>query len=184
MTTTRLTEAQLSALGNARDGSVTGHARTIRSLCALGYAEPVEGWYEKSVARRVGRYAATSTTWGVVGHRITEAGRQALADAKTSWRRVAPRHYVRPTGEGEEITARIVSEPERRGGGLIGPERWTAWIYPSHSGWTTQRQGLPTIKAAQAWAQQALREAEEEIAAERSAGRLLDLNPGNHRPTA
>lgn len=76
----RLTPAQTKALegASARNGAVTAHARTISSLYALGYLEPIHGWYEKSIARRVGRYGATTTTWGVTGHRITDAGRAAI----------------------------------------------------------------------------------------------------------
>ncbi len=80
----RLTEAQRAALATAlaplSGGRIIGHGRTVAVLVQLGLVEPVEGWYERSVSRRVGRLYATSSTWGVVGHRITDAGRRALAE--------------------------------------------------------------------------------------------------------
>lgn len=60
-------------------GAVVGHRRTLRSLIGLGLVAPVEGWYERSISRRVGRLGATTTTWGVVGYRLTEAGRALRA---------------------------------------------------------------------------------------------------------
>lgn len=76
----RLTEAQRAALATAlaplSGGRITGHGRTVAVLVQL--AEPVEGWYERSVSRRVGRLYATTSTWGVIGYRITDAGRRAV----------------------------------------------------------------------------------------------------------
>ncbi|MYS59286.1 MULTISPECIES: hypothetical protein [Streptomycetaceae] len=83
----QLTETQRATLATALDplsgGSVFGHGRTVAVLAQLGLIEPVEGWYERSVSRRAGRLHATSRTWGVVGHHITDAGRRALAEAST-----------------------------------------------------------------------------------------------------
>lgn len=59
-------------------GSVVGHRRTLCSLVELGLVAPVKGWYERSISRRVGRLGATTSTWGVVGFRLTDAGRTAV----------------------------------------------------------------------------------------------------------
>jgi hypothetical protein len=77
-----LSEQQRAALARAVEpgsgGAVVGHGRTVASLVGRGLATPVVGWYEKSVARRVGRYGATTSTWGVTGYRITDAGKAAI----------------------------------------------------------------------------------------------------------
>ena len=78
-----MSKQQRAALVRATEpqsgGAITGHSRTVAALVQRGLAEAVHGWYEKSVARRVGRLYAKSSTWGVVGYRITAAGRAAVA---------------------------------------------------------------------------------------------------------
>jgi len=95
-------------------------------------------------------------------------------DPPPLWNRLEPGHYVRYASDGVTVQARIVREPELRAGGLLGPDRWTAWILPSHGGWNASRPGLRTIKDAQAWIEQSLPEAEAEIAAKRAAGQLIE----------
>ncbi|WNI15727.1 hypothetical protein [Actinacidiphila sp. ITFR-21] len=76
---TRLTPQQAKALESyAADGYAAAHVRTKAALVGKGLLEPVMGWVEKSIARRVGRYFATEIMWGVVGYRITAAGRDAI----------------------------------------------------------------------------------------------------------
>lgn len=90
------------------------------------------------------------------------------------WARLEPGNYVRYASDGTTVQARIVREPELRAGGLLGPDRWTAWILPSHGGWNASRQGLRTIKDAQAWIDLALPEAEAEITAKRTEGQMIE----------
>ena len=94
--------------------------------------------------------------------------------APREWKRIKAGHYVRYASDGTTVQARIVREPELRAGGFLGPDRWTAWILPSHGGWNASRPGLRTIKDAQSWIDQALPEAEEEIEAKRAEGQLIE----------
>ncbi|NUP46133.1 MAG: hypothetical protein HOW97_02285 [Catenulispora sp.] len=81
MLTLRLTPAQIKALESATgDGRVIAHARTLHALAAKHLIDPVMGWYEKSIARRVGRYGATTSTWGVIGYALTDSGKSLRAE--------------------------------------------------------------------------------------------------------
>lgn len=172
----RLTPAQVKTLeGYATNGYASANARTKAALVAKGLLEPVMGWCEKSIARRVGRYFATETTWGVTGYRINAAGRAAVAaerarrEAKTAqWKRAEPGRYEMT--DGGTVVVKVFREPGRRAGGMAGPDEWTAFIYPEGCDrWCFIRRGHKTLSRAKAAAEGAYRAALADIAAGRPA---------------
>jgi hypothetical protein len=174
MTAARLTPPQFKALeGYATEGYATAHARTKTALVSKGLLAPVMGWYEKSIARRVGRYFATETTWGVTGYRITETGRETVAaeraqrDAQSAaWKRIEPGRYQMTVGE--TVVVKVFREPARRAGGMAGPDEWTALIYPEGCDhWCFIRRGHKTLSRAKTAAETAYRAALADIAAGR-----------------
>lgn len=177
MAALRLTRAQFKALEAYAVGDASGvgraNARTKAALVAKGLIDPVKGWYQKSVARRVGRYFATETMWGVTGYRINADGREALAaerarrEAKTAeWKRTESGHYE--MADNGTVVVKVFREPGRRAGGMTGPDEWTAFIYPEGCDrWCFIRRGHKTLSRAKVAAESAYRAALVDIAAGR-----------------
>lgn len=75
-----------------------------------------------------------------------------------TWVKIMAGHYNWVDTDGTTVLCTVIKEPSRRAQGMLGPDMWTAYIYPlGHIGWMTERRDYKTLKEAKGRAEMAYR---------------------------